>query len=719
MKLVQSIAKAGLGLLCTIAISMPLFAQSINHVTKVVTVGEGMHLKSAEKLMPWLVIDVKDGLTEGERFYLNLEGATWDDEQGAVQVLGSQADETLKIDTQKINETQLEVKVQVGEIEAGKSIRIPMQAVIKGKEAKVMIDSNNTTLTSERLTFANSSNEKAKIIAEQVPKKAEATQIANLILEEAYSGQFKSSLEKEANSVMHIYLNNKDLSFDFSEAAKSQFKVIGMKGYEGINSGLEGIEIISEREIAITLPTQIKEKQIEGKGSFKIEGLKVKGNSKNIVKQEVTLGIESDWVETKNLKVLEIVEYEANIKKKQAYEMLTGRKQKVAFIMEESMEGAIVRNRSLDVYLTNGITLEVDQENNVQVKIEGKTYKFPAIIEEQKVIGFEIPSLELPEIKDKLAYEIGFEVIASPQAQGTSELILEGRGLPKTLKIPFVEVKPVVSVKIEAMCVKTGLKDQVGGKIRLQESGAGSLQVGEKLLIQIEQDNIKLTEAPLVEVLEGDIELGKPELVEGGIEVEITKKSTQPARIEIAHFRVDVNGMAADGRYKVAIGGKAIAEQSVGDLSPSTDMDDIKPIVKEDFILVNVKPKDLKEITFTAGEGAYAINGKYKHLDVPAYMEQGRMIVPIKDVAEALNIPKEQVNWNKETEKITIYTDKIIELEVGSNIIKVDGKKEYMATQTTMVQGKVMVPIGEIARALGIDVDWNDKTQTAKFVSYQ
>ncbi|MGL6175333.1 MAG: hypothetical protein ACRC1P_12085, partial [Cellulosilyticaceae bacterium] len=443
MRIGQSIAKISLGLLCAIGMNVPLFAQSINHVTKVVTVGEGMHLKSEEKLTPWLVIDVKDGLTEGERFYLNLEGATWDDQQVTVQTLGAEIDEKLKIETQKINEAQLEVKVQTGTVGAGTSIRVPMQTKIRGAEAKVTIDSNNTTLTSEGLTFARGSNESGKITAEQVPKKAEATQIANLILEEAYSGQFRNALEGKESSVLHIYLNNKDLYFDFSEEVKSQFKITGMKGYEGINTGSECIRIISEREIEITLPSEIKEKQIEGKGSFKIQGLKVKANTKNISKQEVTLEVESDCIGVKNLKVLEIADYEANIKVKQNYQLLAGKKQKVAFTIEESMEGAIVRNRPVDIYLTNGVTLETDSEDRVEVQVEGRTYKFPAIVENEEVIGFEIPRLELPELQGKLAYEFSCEVIANSQAQGMSELVIEGRGLPQALRTSFAQIKPV------------------------------------------------------------------------------------------------------------------------------------------------------------------------------------------------------------------------------------------------------------------------------------
>ena len=56
-----------------------LFAQSINHITKVVTVGQNTQLSSEEDAVkaPSLVMNLSDGLHEGDRFYLHLSDATW------------------------------------------------------------------------------------------------------------------------------------------------------------------------------------------------------------------------------------------------------------------------------------------------------------------------------------------------------------------------------------------------------------------------------------------------------------------------------------------------------------------------------------------------------------------------------------------------------------------------------------------------------------------
>lgn len=41
--------------------------------------------------------------------------------------------------------------------------------------------------------------------------------------------------------------------------------------------------------------------------------------------------------------------------------------------------------------------------------------------------------------------------------------------------------------------------------------------------------------------------------------------------------------------------------------------------------------------------------------------------------------------------------------------MKVDGKKSYMATSAELVSGRNMVSVGEVARALDVEVQWNNK----------
>ena len=139
------------------------------------------------------------------------------------------------------------------------------------------------------------------------------------------------------------------------------------------------------------------------------------------------------------------------------------------------------------------------------------------------------------------------------------------------------------------------------------------------------------------------------------------------------------------------------------------------PIATEELFLVNVLPKGQQNIKFRVGDASYGINGKYKHMDTPARMQANHMIVPRKYITEALGMSSDQVIWDKEKESLTIYADKLIELKVGSNLMKVDGKTVQMSTHMSIINGRTMVPLGNLLTALGISYTWDNNLQTTFF----
>nr|WP_301335047.1 copper amine oxidase N-terminal domain-containing protein [Holtiella tumoricola] len=229
---------------------------------------------------------------------------------------------------------------------------------------------------------------------------------------------------------------------------------------------------------------------------------------------------------------------------------------------------------------------------------------------------------------------------------------------------------------------------------------------------------IHLSKAPLVAVIEGDIVVGEPKIIDGGVELPIIAESSIPSTIVIKHFGLTLDGTVPQGRFEVAVGGPALSSLSEQTISKNNHFESIAPIINEDFVLVDIGPKNRKVITFKLGEEAYAVNGRYYHLEVPAYIENGRVMVPIKYVAEALGIGQGNVKYDAKTQVLTVYANKVIELEINSDTMYVDGEKVVMQTSAKLKQGYTMVPIGEVARALDLKVEWNSKLETATFVGY-
>lgn len=694
------------------------FAQSVNHMTKVVTVGkdEVLGKEAHEVEAPKLVIELKDGLNKGDRFYLNLEDALWHVKEIVIidKPSPEAVDQAVKVIGKQIAPTQLEVQVVEGTLASGTKLEIPIYAKVTGTEAKVVIDSNNTTVTGEPLLFAKGSEAKGKVTRMgDVSKVVGKGSMPKLMIEEAYGGQFRQEIEKGAQSSFIIRLDSTDFAFELTKDAK----LVGNKGYEGIEASSESLKLINDQQLQVTLPTQLQEVSKTNKGAFIMQGIEIKAVDRHTEKTSVAATISGGLIEEAKLQVLELGQFEVDLVVPKTELALAGTTQKLKFTLKEDMPESILRNRPLVVTVTNGAKMAQTSEGKVAVKLAGKSYQYDAVMENGLCVGFEIPTMSDEALKGLRELDFEVEVQLPVATKGTIEVCIDGSAVPEHKQGALVEVKAPVQVSLEAFEVRSAKRDQVGGSITIKENQAGAINQGENILITMDTTRLELTAPPLVAVVQGDIVLGTPKVVEGGVELPVTSHSTKPSTIVIKHFEMTLDGSVPTGRYQVGVGGQALSKHSVETIDLSKGFEAIDPIASEDFVLVNVGPANRKEITFKLGEEAYAVNGKYHHLDVPAYLEQGRVMVPMKYVAEALGIPEDKVKFNKETEEIVLYANKIIELEIGSNIMKVDGEKIYMKTTTQLLHGRTMVPMAEIARALEIDVKWDNQLETATFVT--
>lgn len=123
------------------------------------------------------------------------------------------------------------------------------------------------------------------------------------------------------------------------------------------------------------------------------------------------------------------------------------------------------------------------------------------------------------------------------------------------------------------------------------------------------------------------------------------------------------------------------------------------------------------EVRLTIGSKDYEViigdvvtKGK---MDVEPYIKEGRTMLPIRYVAEALGFDVEWDNPNR----TVILTDKEykIEIPVDTNKIIVNGKTYESDVKPEIVNDRTMLPIANIARALGLvdgeDIIWNNESK--------
>ncbi len=115
------------------------------------------------------------------------------------------------------------------------------------------------------------------------------------------------------------------------------------------------------------------------------------------------------------------------------------------------------------------------------------------------------------------------------------------------------------------------------------------------------------------------------------------------------------------------------------------------------------------------GEISVVLNGRKIEFDVPPIIENGRTLVPIRKIAEALGA---QVGWDP-SGYVTISNDeKYVLLGIGIKYANVDGEIKELDVPPKVVNGRTLVPVRFVSEAFGLNVDWDDRTQTVIINGY-
>ena len=123
-----------------------------------------------------------------------------------------------------------------------------------------------------------------------------------------------------------------------------------------------------------------------------------------------------------------------------------------------------------------------------------------------------------------------------------------------------------------------------------------------------------------------------------------------------------------------------------------------------------VTVKSSKEIKLQIGSDKLSNNGAETTLDVPAQIIDGRTMVPLRAIFEALDAA---VDWDGDTQTITSTKDSItVKMQIGSNILYKNGEESELDVPAQLVDGRTLVPVRAVAESFGADVEWDGDTQT-------
>ena len=134
-------------------------------------------------------------------------------------------------------------------------------------------------------------------------------------------------------------------------------------------------------------------------------------------------------------------------------------------------------------------------------------------------------------------------------------------------------------------------------------------------------------------------------------------------------------------------------------------------------------------VEVSIGEYAVVINGTAYDVDAAAYIqaESQSTLVPLRFVALAIaggNVAdadnSDAIVWNAVDKSATIFAgNRVIVFQAGSDIMVVDNTPQLMdnGVKAEITDGRMYVPFRALGKALGVDVDWDANTKTAKFIA--
>ena len=112
---------------------------------------------------------------------------------------------------------------------------------------------------------------------------------------------------------------------------------------------------------------------------------------------------------------------------------------------------------------------------------------------------------------------------------------------------------------------------------------------------------------------------------------------------------------------------------------------------------------------FASEEIKVTIDGKAQSYDVMPIIENGRTLVPLRAIFEALNA---EIEWDGNTKTVTSTKNStVVKLQIGSNIMYVNGVEKILDVPPCLINSRTLVPVRAISEAFGCKVDWDGENR--------
>ena len=108
--------------------------------------------------------------------------------------------------------------------------------------------------------------------------------------------------------------------------------------------------------------------------------------------------------------------------------------------------------------------------------------------------------------------------------------------------------------------------------------------------------------------------------------------------------------------------------------------------------------------------GAVLLNGERLQFDQPPFVENGRTLVPMRTVMEAMGA---EVTWDENFHTVTAIKDNVtLVVQDYNRMITKNGLPVMLDTWPKVINDTMFAPVRAIAESFGAVVDWNGETNS-------
>lgn len=324
--------------------------------------------------------------------------------------------------------------------------------------------------------------------------------------------------------------------------------------------------------------------------------------------------------------------------------------------------------------------------------------------------------------KVRAKYEVEVPFVVASNFEGKLFVKVKGAGAEEQL-VQIADVKPSVTFEVQGALpqVKIGLQKQKGSDILIKETEAAALQDYEPAgsanyakyeLMPEENFNLKFDDAD-VKVKEGDIMLNSNDpfgVEKDEIYVKVDRRSTKPSTLLVSDVLVTLDrtvpygAIRLEGHYGVVKGRHALTNRTktFDYFTTITPVSDDKRITT----VFSIDSKDYAEVVGGVRED--------KNMDVAPFIQDNRTMLPVRYIANAIGA---EVNYDSKTRIATFQKyQSVVTLNIDKNVMYVNGSPVQLYTKPANVEGRIFLPLVNVAQAFGLkqgqNIIWNQDKKT-------